>query len=129
MPAGAVVLAAQASLLEQPTTNRRFFGLALRAERKKAVALWHHCPEPGDSMVHYGLGYTLLELGRSRGAYGHLRTCVDICPTNAWAWCWLGKAHEALGERTDARAAYLRTVELDAATDAPELLTALAEGN
>jgi hypothetical protein len=48
------------------------FGLATNAEGERAVALWRQCLEAGDSMAHYSLGYTLLELGRAREAYGHL---------------------------------------------------------
>ena len=126
VPAAAIVLAAQARLRNEPTTNRVLFSLALRAEGEEAVGLWRQCLEAGDSMAHYSLGYTLLDLGRARDAYGHLREYVECCPWNAWAWCWLGRAHEALGELTDARAAYERAVALDPEeTDAPELLTAL----
>ena len=114
VPAAAVVLAAQAQLRREPTTNRMFFSLATNAEGEEAVALWRQCLESGDSMAHYSLGYTLLELGRAREAYGHLREYVECCPWNAWAWCWLGRAHEALGELTDARAAYEQAVALDA---------------
>ena len=64
LPAAAVVLAAQAQLREEPTTNRMLFGLATNAEGERAVALWRQCLESGDSMAHYSLGYTLLELGR-----------------------------------------------------------------
>ena len=130
LPAAAVVLAAQAQLREEPTTNRMLFGLATNAEGERAVALWRQCLESGDSMAHYSLGYTLLELGRAREAYGHLREYVEACPTNGWAWCWLGRAHEALGELTDARTAYRRAIALDPEeTDAPDLLTALGEEN
>lgn len=108
VPAAAAVLAAQAHLLDEPTLNRTLFGLATNAEAEQAVALWRQCLECGDSMARYGLGYTLVELGRPREAYGHLREYVEACPTNGWAWCWLGRAHEALGEPTDARAAYER---------------------
>ena len=128
VPAGAVTLAVQARLMDEPTTNRIIFGEAVSAEGEHAVALWRQCLECGDSMGHYGLGYTLLDLGRAREAYGHLRAYVEASPANAWAWCWLGRAHEALGELTDARAAYRRAVELDEEeTDAPDLLIALGE--
>lgn len=130
VPAAAIVLAARARLRNEPTTNRMLFSLASRAEGEEAIALWRQCLESGDSTAHYGLGYTLLELGLARDAYGHLREYVECCPWNAWAWCWLGRAHETLGELTDARVAYERAVALDAEeTDAPDLLTALGEEN
>ncbi len=128
VPAAAVVLAARARLGRESTTNRVIFQLAANAEGEEAVGLWRQCLETGDSMAHYGLGYTLLALGRAREAYGHLREYVECCPWNGWAWCWLGRAHETLGELTDARAAYERAIALEAEeTNAPELLTALRE--
>ncbi len=128
VPAGAVTLAAQARLMDESTTNRLIFDAAIDARGEHAVGLWRQCLECGDFMGHYGLGYTLLELGRAREAYGHLRAYVEATPTNGWAWCWLGRALEALGEPTDARAAYRRAVELnEEETDAPKLLATLEE--
>ena len=130
VPAGAVTLAAQARLKDESTTSRLIFDAALAAKGEHAVGLWRQLLECGDFMGHYGLGYTLLELGRAREAYGHMRAYVEATPTNAWAWCWLGRALEALGEFTDARAAYRRAVQLDEEeTDAPELLATLEEEN
>lgn len=126
--AGAIILAAKAHLLDESTTNRLLFDAAIAATGQEAVERWRQCLECGDSMAHYGLGYTLLELGRHREAYGHLRAYTELCPWNGWAWCWIGKACQALGERTAARDAYRRAVELDAEeTDAPELLHTLGE--
>lgn len=126
VPAGAIVLAAKAHLLLESTTNRLLFDAAMAATGQQAVDLWRQCLECGDSMAHYALGYTLLELGRHREAYGHLRAYTELCPWNAWAWCFLGKACVELGERSAARDAYRRAVELDAdQTDAPELLKGL----
>lgn len=80
-------------------------------------------------MGHYGLGYALYEVERFRDAYRHLRRYTEIVPTNAWAWCWLGKACAALGELAEARSAYETAVTLERAggeeTDAPELLAEL----
>jgi tetratricopeptide (TPR) repeat protein len=120
--AGEIVLAAQARLADEPTTNRAYFSAAINAATAgEAETMWRCCLESGDSMAHYGLGYTLLGQGRAREAYGHLRYYTELAPTNAWAWCWLGQACAALGERTDARAAYERAMELGE-TDAGELL-------
>ena len=102
--AGEVVLAARASLLDEPTANRIYFSLALdESDTEQAVGLWKMCLECGDQMAHYGLGPTLHEFGRYREAYRHLRFYVELVPQNAWAWCWLGKACEALGEWGEAR--------------------------
>lgn len=126
--AGAIILATKAHLLNESTTNRAIFDTATSAKDEEAVALWRQCLECGDSMAHYALGYTLLKMGRHREAYGHLREYTDLCPWNGWAWCWFGKACEALGERTAARDAYRQAVEIDDdETDAPELLNALGE--
>lgn len=80
-------------------------------------------------MAHFGLGYTLLELGRDREAYRHLRYYAEIAPAHPWNHCWFGKAAAAIGEVEEARSAYLRAIELTEAggdeTDAPELLAEL----
>src|ERR1700735_542506 len=81
-------------------------------------------------MAHFGLGYTLYDLGRYRESYRHLRYYAGLGPAAPWNWCWLGKAAEAIGELGEARAAYLRAIELSAAPDdtaAPELLASLHE--
>jgi len=123
--AGEVILATQARLRDESTTNRIFFEAAVHAPAPAAETLWRQCLESGDSMAHYGLGYTLLDLGRPREAYGHLRHYTELAPANEWAWCWLGQACEALGELTDARAAYRRATELGE-TDADARLAELA---
>ena len=123
--AGEVVLAAQAMLLEESTTNRRYFDMATGQEGEEAVASWRACLECGDSMAHYGLGYTLLELGRTREAYRHLRAYVETARWNAWAWCWLGRACLELGDHDEGRDALLRALALEDEedeTDARELL-------
>ena len=81
-------------------------------------------------MAHYGLGYTLLELGRDREAYPHLRAYAELVPHTAWAWCWLGQACAAMGETAEARRAFERAIALTGEggdeTDAEELLAALS---
>jgi hypothetical protein len=48
---------------------------------------------------------------------------------SAWAWCYRGKAAQAIGDTDDARASYRRAIALEGeggeATDAPSLLEAL----
>jgi hypothetical protein len=123
--AGEIILAAQGRLADASTTNRALFSAAVKADPDDAERLWRSCLESGDSMAHYGLGYALLGEGRAREAYGHLRYYTELAPTNAWAWCWLGQACAALGERTEARAAYRRAMELGE-TNADELLAEVA---
>ncbi len=100
-------------------------------DTEEAVGLWRMCLECGDQMAHYGIGPVLHHLGRHREAYRHLRFYAELVPEDAWAWCWLGRACEALGEEREAREAYERAVALEEAggfeTDAPELLATLAE--
>jgi tetratricopeptide (TPR) repeat protein len=85
--------------------------------------------EAGDLKGHYGVGYVLLEQGMAREAAEHLAIYTRLTPHNAWAWCWLGKAQEALGETTAARASYERAIEAERAggleTDAADLLARL----
>ncbi|MDQ3720073.1 MAG: tetratricopeptide repeat protein [Actinomycetota bacterium] len=115
--AAEVCLAAGAYLDGEPTINRVHFHEAVEAggERDfdKALAHWRMCLETGDLMAHYGLGYTLYEMGRQREAYRHLRAYTEITPHNAWAWCWLGYVCTALGELGEARTAYQQAVELE----------------
>jgi tetratricopeptide (TPR) repeat protein len=113
-----IVLSARALLGGGPTLNRRLFNEALEAQHEdleEALSWWLSCLEAGDSMAHFGLGYTLYDLGRYRESYRHLRYYAGLGPTAPWNWCWLGKAAEAIGERGEALAAYLRAIELSAA--------------
>ncbi len=129
--AGEIVLAARALFGDESSINRQFFSAAIDAEGEEALGLWLACLQAGDSMAHYGLGYTLYGLGRFQEAYRHLRHYTEISPCGSWNWCWLGKAAEALGEISEARAAYERAIELedsDEETDAA-LLLALLDGD
>lgn len=126
--AGEIIVASRLFLDGESTINRHFFDQAVAAsdDPVEAVAHWRYCLQCGDVMAHYGLGYTLYELGRFRDAYRHLRTYTEITPTSPWAWCWLGKAAEAMGETAEARNAYERALNLERdsgdETDAKELL-------
>jgi tetratricopeptide (TPR) repeat protein len=124
--AGEIVVAARARFGNVSSVNRRYFSAAMQAEGDEALGMWLACLEAGDSMAHFGLGYTLYDLGRFRDAYRHLRHYTEIAPCGSWSWCWLGKAADAVGETAGARAAYERALELEEAggeeTDARELL-------
>jgi tetratricopeptide (TPR) repeat protein len=129
--AGEIVVAARARFEAESTLNRIHFDLAVGADGEEAVEQWRLCLASGDSMAHFGLGSALLEVGRPREAYAHLRHYTEIDPTNAWAWCWLGRASAKLGRIDDARRACRRAVALEEAgaieTDARELLEQLGE--
>jgi ADP-ribosyl-[dinitrogen reductase] hydrolase len=129
--AGEIVFAARSLFGSESSVSRQFFSAAVDAKGEEALALWLACLQAGDSMAHFGLGYTLYELGRFPEAYRHLRHYTEIAPCGSWNWCWLGKAATAIGERVEAQAAYERAIELEAGgeqeTDAPELLAGLDE--
>jgi len=112
------------------TVNRELFSDAINADGEQALECWLLCLQAGDSMAHYALGYTLLELGRLPEAYRHLRHYTEIAPGSAWSWCFYGRAAAAVGESESARVAFETAVAMDAdgETDARELLDAFDEG-
>jgi len=130
--AGEIVLATRALFGEHSTINREFFDRAVELKGEEALAHWLACLQAGDSMAHFALGYTLLELGRLQEAYRHLRYYTEIAPTGAWNWCWFGKAAAEIGERDEAARAFRTAITLERGgvdeTDAPELLAALGAG-
>ena len=130
---GEVVLAARARF-DVSTADVCFFMLALACaeddgDLEGAAGHWLSCVEAGDMRGHFGLGYTLYDLGRFREAYGHLRRYTELAPHNSWAWLWQGRAAEAVGELDEARAAYRRAIRREREgsfrTDAPERLREL----
>jgi Tetratricopeptide repeat len=130
---GEVILAARARF-EVSTADVCFFMLALSSAEEEgdldgAAGHWLSCVEAGDMRGHFGLGYTLYDLGRHRAAYGHLRRYTELAPHNSWSWLWLGRAAEAVGELEEARTAYRRAIRREREgsfrTDAPERLREL----
>lgn len=132
--AGEVLLAARRTI-RGSTVDVEYFDLAVAAgsrdDWEEAEGWWRCALEAGEMKAHYGLGYTLVELGRPREALGHLMHYSATCPRNAWAWVWRGKAAEAAGETAEAAASYRRALECEAEgsdeTDAAELLEQLGE--
>lgn len=128
--AAEIITAHRALFGDVDSVNRWYFSAAIAAESTvEALGHWLACLGAGDSMAHYGLGYTLLELGRDAEAYRHLRHYTEIAPCNPWAWSYFGRAAEARGETAEARAAYERAIELEDGgreeSDARELLAEL----
>ena len=130
---GEVVLAARARF-DVSTADVCFFMLALSCaeedgDLEAAAGHWLSCVEAGDMRGHFGLGYTLYDLGRHREAYGHLRRYTELAPHNSWSWLWLGRSAEAIGELDEARTAYRRAIRREREgsfrTDAPERLREL----
>lgn len=136
---GEILLAVRGRFAEnEPTADAMHFHLAIGSaadegeeltDYNEVIAEWRLALEAGDIKALFGLGYTLVEAGRPREAYGLLRRYTELTPCNAWAWCWLGKACAALGQTGEARAAYERAVACEREgsfeTDAAEFLTEL----
>jgi tetratricopeptide (TPR) repeat protein len=134
--AGEVVCAAKHRYASRSTLNRDLFDRALDAQdldAEEAAQRWRDVLEAGDPHGHYGLGYMLCEMGRHREAYAHLRWYAEANPHNAWAWCWVGKTCEEIGDLAEARLAYERALELEEEggfrTDASVRLEALDEAH
>lgn len=131
---GEILLAVQGRFDRSEPTNdvvNSSAAIAAKEESGPAAAepYWRLCLEAGDMKGHFGLGYTLCDVGRPREGYDHLRVYTELTPHNAWAWCWLGRAAQDMGDPAEAAAAYRRAIELEEAggfeTDAAELLEAL----
>jgi tetratricopeptide (TPR) repeat protein len=127
-----IVLSARATFGPIPTADVVVFGQAVNTQgTEDAETAWRVCLAAGNPKAHFGLGYTLWERGQLHEAYRHLRRYTELAKRNSWAWCWLGKACVSLAEVGEARAAFERALELEAAgsfeTDARELLRSLAE--
>lgn len=132
--AGEIIVASRARFAERSSLNRVLFDRALDAQEhsaEEACERWRDVLEAGDMHGHYGLGYVLTELGRHREAYGHLRFYAEANPHNAWAWCWVGKACEQMGDAAEARLAYEQAVRIEQGggfrTDAGGRLRTLGE--
>ena len=129
------ILPAARRTIDGSTIDVAYFDLAVtagtRGDWEEAEGLWRCALEAGEMKAHYGLGYTLVELGRPREALGHLMHYTETCPRNTWAWVWRGRAAEAAGDVAEAAAACRRALECEAegsdATDAAELLQRLGE--
>ena len=127
---GEIVAATRTHYGDQPSLNRYYFEQATGLSGIDAVHTWRLCLESGDSMAHFGLGYSLFEIGEFREAYKHLRYYSQISPINAWSWRWYGAAAEAVGETREARKAYQEAIRLNEKycqeeTDAAERLDRL----
>lgn len=125
--ANEIVLATKALYGDGDSINRTYFRAAVNEAEEEALALWLACLQAGDSMAHFALGYTLLDLGRTHEAYRHLRYYTDIAPGIAWSWVYRGRAAAELGLLEEARRSYETALELDdeGETDVQDLLDEL----
>jgi tetratricopeptide (TPR) repeat protein len=112
-----VILATRAIFGGLSTPDVAFFDLAIDAGEEgnleQAETYWRVCLASGDPKGHFGIGYTLCDLGRHREAYGHLRAYTGVVPRNAWAWSWLGQACEGIDEPREAARCYRRAIRLE----------------
>lgn len=131
---GEILLAAQTTITGS-TTDVCLFDAAIAAKEddgdlEKAEAMWRGCLEVGEMRAHFGLGYTLCDLGRPAEAFGHLAMYTEICPRNSWAWVWRGRAARDMGELAEARTCFQTAIHCEdeysaAETDAGKFLSAL----
>jgi tetratricopeptide (TPR) repeat protein len=123
-----IILGALGFFRGQSSLDTQLFQAATAADGLEAAHLWFSCLQTGEQMANFGLGYTLLELGRDHDAYRFLRRYTELAPSLAWAWCYRGRAAAAIGEHQEARMAYRRAIALekdDDPTIARELLAEL----
>lgn len=129
---GAIVLAAQGTI-QGSTPDVEMFRAAVHESAEdnwgEAEELWRQCLAGGEMKAHYGLGYTLLELGRPHDAFGHFVTYTELTPRLAWGWRYRGLAAAGMGDVDEARKCYERAIECEDEgsdeTDADELLAEL----
>ncbi len=127
--AGALRIAREAAKFfdGENSINRDFFDRATECganeEYEQELYWWRCCLQSGDPMAHFGLGYTLSDLGRFREALPHLRHYTRIAAHGPWSWVWLARCQSGLGRFDEARASYRKAIALSEAgadeTDAP----------
>ncbi len=127
---GLIAATARLLLAGLRTPDRVRFDQALAAgESEEAIELWQACLDEGNELARYALGYTLLNHGRALEAKEQLKQYSSIVRSNAWAWCYLGQACEALEDWEEAEYAYRQAITATRAgahdTDSPERLAEL----
>jgi hypothetical protein len=127
--AGEIILAARADFDDYLSFGRDLCLRARETTGEEALANWLSALDSGELGAHLGAGRTLFELGLYGHAYTHLRWYARHAPGSASAWCWLGRAAEALDNVEEAVTAYERAVALEEpggeATGAAVLLAGL----
>jgi Flp pilus assembly protein TadD len=108
------------SCLAQDLESR---GLLDEAERHyaEAVRISPACPE-----MRYGMGVTLLGLGKEEEAVAHLREAVRLVPTDADAWHNLGVARLRQGNADQAVRSFRKALDLQAASSDTQACLGLA---
>jgi tetratricopeptide (TPR) repeat protein len=132
--AGAITTLAAVVFADMSTVDADYFHWAVQVDEPgdEKVQRWRSCLAAGNLKAHFGLGYSLCEVGRCQDAYTHLRRYTELVPRNSWAWCWLGDACVGCGDLDEARKAYEEALQLERAgsfeTNAEERLSALGNG-
>ncbi len=112
--AGEITTAALAAYPRDSTLDATFFHRAVNDQGSRDIERrWRTCLAAGELKAHFGLGYTLCELGRHREAYAHLRYYTELTPRNSWAWCWLGHACRGMGDRAEALSTYEQALAME----------------
>ena len=100
-----------------------------RDELEQAEESWRLCLEAGGMEAHFGLGYTLLDLGRPHDAYRHLRFYTELTPSERLGMVLprpgCGGDRGARGGARLLRARGCARAGLDLETDAAERLDTL----
>jgi ADP-ribosyl-[dinitrogen reductase] hydrolase len=127
---GLIAATARLTLGSLRTPDRVLFDAAVQTKnRAEALELWQACLAEGNELARFAVGYTLVELGRAEEAHEHLKRYSAYARRNAWAWCWLGQACEALADWEGAEYAYRQALDAAAAgsfdTDAADRLAGL----
>jgi tetratricopeptide (TPR) repeat protein len=110
---GEIALAAQTTIHGSTFDVMLFDAAIAENDPEVAVGLWRATLEVGEMKAHFGLGHTLVELGRPNEAFGHLRYYTEIAPRNSWAWLWRGRAAEGMGELDEAATCYRTAIEAE----------------
>lgn len=130
--AGAITTLAAAVFADMSTVDADYFHWAVQVDEpgEEKVKRWRSCLAAGNLKAHFGLGYSLCEVGRYQNAYTHLRRYTELVPRNSWAWCWFGDACVGCGDLGEARRAYEEALRLERAgsfeTNAEERLASLS---
>jgi Flp pilus assembly protein TadD len=82
----------------------------------------HHAPAGPDASGLYKQGVQAFVRGDTKGALGLLQKAKGVNPGYAPTWRVLGQVYRKLGDKGQAKAAFLRYLSLDPkASDAPQI--------
>jgi tetratricopeptide (TPR) repeat protein len=82
---------------------------------KKAIAI-----APNNAYAHRNLGASFMKLNKMDDGIIHLRRATELKPDDQQAWFGLAQALELKGDKSEADAAFLRVIDIDAQTPLAE---------